>query len=169
MQDPEVEHLRPHKGGKHPELVGDWNNLFYSCGHCNSVKNHARYDEGIIDCCSSDPEELLAQELEENKVRVRVLAEGNADAARTAELIQDVFSAGRTGIRCIAADERLGALQLRMNMLYTKLDEYQKNKDALSRRTVSVLLRREEPFAGFTRCYVREHLDEYPEFAEDVA
>lgn len=39
LQDPQVEHLLPHKNGKYKERKFDWDNLFWSCGHCNGVKN----------------------------------------------------------------------------------------------------------------------------------
>ena len=42
LQDPQVEHLLPHKNGKFPERKYDWNNLFWSCGHCNNVKNQQK-------------------------------------------------------------------------------------------------------------------------------
>ena len=41
LSDINVEHLHPHHGD--PELKYDWNNLFLSCPHCNSVKNRAEY------------------------------------------------------------------------------------------------------------------------------
>lgn len=44
-----VEHLRPHKGNVHLKFA--WNNLFWSCGHCNTTKL-GKY-ENIIDC--TDP------------------------------------------------------------------------------------------------------------------
>ena len=59
LQDPQVEHLRPHFGGKNIERKFDWNNLFWSCSHCNGVKNQRKYDESIIDCCKLDPEERI--------------------------------------------------------------------------------------------------------------
>ena len=52
LQDPQVEHLLPHKNGKYPERKFDWNNLFWSCSHCNGIKNQKKYDDGIIDCCT---------------------------------------------------------------------------------------------------------------------
>ena len=55
LQDPQVEHLLPHKNGKYPERKFDWNNLFWSCSHCNGIKNQKKYDDGIIDCCKNDP------------------------------------------------------------------------------------------------------------------
>ena len=45
LQDPNVEHLLPHKNGKYPERKYDWENLFWSCGHCNGVKQNSKYDE----------------------------------------------------------------------------------------------------------------------------
>lgn len=39
LQDPQIEHLLPHKNGEYPERKFDWNNLFWACGHCNGVKN----------------------------------------------------------------------------------------------------------------------------------
>lgn len=54
LQDAQVEHLLPHLDGKYPKRKFDWNNLFWSCGHCNNVKNQRIYDEGIIDCCKDD-------------------------------------------------------------------------------------------------------------------
>lgn len=33
----QIEHLKPHRGNL--ELKYDWNNLFWSCAHCNNLKN----------------------------------------------------------------------------------------------------------------------------------
>jgi|SRR6218665_176748 len=41
-----VEHFRPHKGDKN--LKFDWNNLFWSCSHCNNTKS-GNY-ENILNC-----------------------------------------------------------------------------------------------------------------------
>ncbi len=41
-----VEHFNPHKGDK--QLKFDWNNLFWSCSHCNNTKL-ANY-ENILNC-----------------------------------------------------------------------------------------------------------------------
>ncbi|MBR3328908.1 MAG: HNH endonuclease [Atopobiaceae bacterium] len=38
LQSIEVEHLLPHHNGKYPDRMFEWNNLFLSCRHCNSVK-----------------------------------------------------------------------------------------------------------------------------------
>ncbi len=45
LQSIEVEHLRPHHNGRDRDRMFDWNNLFYSCSHCNSVKNRGIYEK----------------------------------------------------------------------------------------------------------------------------
>ena len=53
LQDGVPEHLVPHKG-KNDDLKFDWENLFWSCSRCNSIKNCRKYDGKIIDCCKVD-------------------------------------------------------------------------------------------------------------------
>lgn len=54
-----IEHFRPHKGNK--ELKFDWNNLFWSCSHCNNIKS-SKYTD-IIDCTN------LTEDIE-NRIRL---------------------------------------------------------------------------------------------------
>lgn len=170
VDDPEVEHLLPHKGGRYEERLLDWNNLFYVCRHCNSVKNKAQYDQGVIDCCRRDPEKLLVQELVGNRVHVVAVEPCDDEAKRTSSLIEEVFMSENPALRRRAADARLKKLQLRMNALYTKLAEYKAGgPSAMVVETLAAMLSKEAAFAGFTRCYVREHLDEYPGLEKYVA
>ena len=46
--------------------------FFWSCGHCNGIKNSGKYDEGIIDCCRQDPEEYLSFRLKNDEVIIHV-------------------------------------------------------------------------------------------------
>lgn len=166
VEDPEVEHRLPHKGGQHPERKYDWENLFYACRHCNSVKNKPKYEEGIIDCCKRDPERLLHQALVEDRVHVGLLVSDDFEVQRTADLIEDVFMSENPALRKMAAAARLSKLQLRMNALYGVLRKLKKGEsDAVNERTAAAMLKREAAFAGFTRCHVRDHIEDYPELA----
>lgn len=69
LQSVEVEHLCPHREDK--ELKFAWDNLFYSCRHCNSVKKKNKYNGTILDCCKTDPETVLEQLLVEGHVLVQ--------------------------------------------------------------------------------------------------
>ena len=158
VQDPQVEHRLPHHNRSLPARVFDWNNLFYSCSHCNSVKNAGKYEAGIIDCCARDPEEVLTYHLDEKRVKVNVKDAEDQEALLTAELIEEVFNSTSTGIRTEAGQVRLRELQVVMNTLYKQLERYRQNPD--DGRTIKTLcgfLDRAAPFSGFTRSYVREH------------
>lgn len=170
LQDPNVEHLLPHKNGKYLERKFDWENLFWSCGHCNGIKNNSKYDEGIIDCCRQDPEEYLYFQIENNNVIINVKDSDDELQERTALLIAEVFSLKNTGMRTYTSDERLKLLQKEMNVLYKQLEKIHKNPNSkVTMRTIRSLLRRESAFAAFKRYYVREHTAEYPELQQYVA
>ena len=169
LQDPNVEHLLPHKNGKYPERKYDWENLFWSCGHCNGVKKSSKYDKGIIDCCRQDPEKSLYFRLKENDVMAGVKGSGGEIERRTALLVTEVFSVKNTGMRTYTSDERLKLLQKEMNILYKQLEKihiHPASKAVMG--SIRSLLRRESAFAAFKRCYVREHAAEYPELQKYV-
>ena len=169
LQDPNVEHLLPHKNGKYPERKFDCENLFCSCGHCNGIKNNNMYDEGIIDCCKQDPEKYLYFHLIDNIVVIDVSDIRDEFQNRTALLITEVFSVKNTGMRTYTSDERLRLLQKEMNILYKQLEKLHNNPDSkVIFRTICSLLKRESAFAAFKRCYVREHADKYPQLQKCV-
>ena len=164
LQDPNVEHLLPHKNGKYPERKFDWENLFWACGYCNGVKNNGKYDAGIIDCCRLDPEKYLDFQLKDNNVVIRVIKGNDEIYNRTALLITETFSLKNTGMRTYTSDERLRLLQKEMNLLYGQLAKLHNSPDSkIVLRTICSLLRRESAFAAFKRCYVRVHSEEYPQ------
>ena len=161
LQSVEIEHLRPHHQGKDRDRLFDWNNLFYSCSHCNSIKNAKKYEEQVLDCCREDPECKIQQELIEQHVRVFPL-DNSAEAITTASLIQECFEKTNTGIRTIECEVRVNALQTTMDALYRALAAYQDDPSRKNIRVLRGMLNRTHKFAGFTRTYVRQHLHEYP-------
>lgn len=170
LQDPQVEHLLPHKNGTYPERKFDWKNLFWACGHCNSVKNQNKYDEGIIDCCAVDPEELLEFSVTKEGVEVAAKSREDEKVLRTAELITEVFDMKNTGMRVYKSEMRFKKLQEEMNVLYINLEKMKSMpKSPIVMRKLKALLRRESSFAAFKRGYVRVHLKEYPDLKEYIA
>ena len=167
LQDPQVEHLLPHLDGKYPKRKFDWNNLFWSCGHCNNVKNQRIYDEGIIDCCKDDPEEMVIFRLQENEIDVHAINDKNRQAVLTAKLITEVFNLKNTGMRVYKSDFRFQELNREMNKLYDSLEEMKEpSQQKLALRKVKSLLRRESKFAAFKRNYIRENKEKYPDLIE---
>ena len=169
LQDPQVEHLF-HKNGRYPERKFDWNNLFWACGHCNGVKNQNKYDEGILDCCRSDPEKEISFGLKEGEIELKRLS-SREDAAidRTMSLIWETFNLRNTGMRVYKSEMRMKELQKEMNLLFDNLESLKKDPDSgFLLRKLKVLLKRKSAFAAFKRCYVREHIEEYPQLKEYI-
>ena len=132
VQDPQVEHLYPHKGNIDKKF--DWNNLFYSCSHCNNVLE----DGTAVKAMTKDP-----------------------IALKTAELMNEVFNLKNTGIRCCASDVRFKALKGEMMVFFKCLNHYHKHPDKLSQRYLISLLRKDTLFSSFKRSYLRTHKDIY--------
>ena len=165
LTDIEVEHLLPHYNRKIKERVFDWNNLFYACPHCNSIKNDRIYDEKIIDCCKVDPESLLDHIYQEGKVNVRPHDPDTQDekVLMTADLHENCFEKSNTGIRIFQCQERVNRLAETMNALYKTLEALKKPTSKQYLRALKGMLSREYKFSGFTRYYVRSHIEEYPQ------
>ena len=163
LQDPQIEHLLPHKNGKYHDRKFDWENLFWACGHCNNVKNQDKYDEGIIDCCKEDPEKMIDFECDDKNIFLRSKDKNPSETTkRTMDLIQEVFNLKNTGMRVYKSDIRFKSLQKEMNLLFDNLEGFKKNPNSkVTLRKLKALLRRESAFAAFKRCYIREHLAEY--------
>lgn len=111
LQDGIVEHLMPHKD-KDMELKFGWDNLFWSCNHCNSLKNRAEYEGNIIDCCKTDPERYVKNIYDPYSSAVSVRAKDSQQSSRmTAQLIEESFNRDNTGIRTNAMGQRMMALR----------------------------------------------------------
>lgn len=152
LQDPQVEHLIPHKGDL--DLKFDWNNLFWSCAHCNSVKNQEKYTGKIIDCCKVDPEQHLRCQYSNNQIDVQPM-DAEESSKMTAELIMETFNLRNTGMRIVASEQRLKSLQREMNIFFNELTRYEHEKTAFNKRRVVAKLRRSSAYAAFKRSYIR--------------
>lgn len=169
VQDPEIEHLLPHKNGKFPERKFDWQNLFWSCRHCNSIKNQTKYDENVIDCCKRDPEMLIDFMLMGDSVIVNAKGNSDKEALVTAELVNEVFNKKNTGMRIYKCQVRVDELFKEMYALFDTLEKYQNNnRSIIVQRTLRGLLNRKSPFAEFKRNYIRIHQDRYLELMQYI-
>lgn len=106
--------------------------------------------------------------MKDDDIDVRAMDECDEQAVLTADLVVAVFNQRTTGIRTIASKVRLEALQKEMNLLLSCLDEYLGKGSGLAFKLLEARLDRRSAFAAFKRCYVREHLDRYPELARYV-
>lgn len=161
LSDPEVEHLKPHYNRTIKERVFDWNNLFYVCRHCNLVKSSKVYDDKILDCCVSDPEDTLKHVFVNGHVKIYSAPE-DEQGQMTADLIENCFEKKDTGIRIAACHHRIKELSNTMNIFYKTLEKYKQSPaSARYQKSLNQMLNRESPFAAFKRNYIREHISDY--------
>lgn len=159
---PEIEHLRPHQNGKYPDLKFAWNNLFYSCRHCNLMKKANRYATDVLDCCEEDPEAVIHHSIRDRHVRITPIANTNA-AKNTAQLVEDCFEKDNTPARLDECQEMFNALMQVMTLLNKKLRVYRKEPSEEILGELAGMLSRDYEFSGFTRTYVRDHLGKFPD------
>ena len=87
-----VEHFVPHKEDK--DLKFDWNNLFWSCSHCNNTKL-AKYDN-LLNCtdAADDVEDKLAYSFEPlsvSKVQIGAL-DNSVKTKNTKDLLLAIYN-----------------------------------------------------------------------------
>lgn len=97
-----VEHFRPHKGDV--ELKFKWENLFWSCGHCNNTKSDDYID--LIDCTNQNENiegrvRLSINPFPKEKVTV-VALENDESTTSTVKLLDAVYN-GTTHLKTIEA------------------------------------------------------------------
>ena len=86
----------------------------------------------------------------------------------TAELLTECFEKRNTGIRVMECQTRINALRKTMNLLYKTLEQYRNSPSGRTLYALRGMLNRTYKFAGFTRAYVRNHLETYPDLAEYI-
>lgn len=156
-----VEHFRPHRNDK--ELRFRWENLFWSCGHCNNTKSD-NYDD-IIDC--TDPRENVESRIKitmkpypKEVVKIEAL-DGNLSTISTVELLQAVFN-GTTKLKTIEASNlRNKVLQDIKEFQKYLLDYYNDGFDEEEKNYflthIKRHLKKSSNFTSFKRWIIREN------------
>jgi uncharacterized protein (TIGR02646 family) len=129
VSDPVIEHFIPHEGDKIKEY--DWNNLYYACHRCNSIKGTM---QGLLDCCDSSADvsraiKCLCPSVPEKDVIVEA-QEASLKFQNTAKLLDKCYNENNTGIRGISRE----ALHEKIFEYYCTFIKYRmilKNKDSL--------------------------------------
>lgn len=161
LSDPEVEHFKPHGGSD--ELLYGWDNLFYSCSRCNSIKSHTHRD--LLDCTSSDAdvfEEII--HLAGNSVNgfIDVRPSSNAptqETLNTVGLLQKCYNSENTAFRGITKENLMEKIQddfayyteLRMVLANLRSTD---NEIAQALERMKVICKPSYPFSVFWRWHV---------------
>ncbi len=156
-----VEHFRPHKGDT--KLKFAWENLFWSCGHCNTTKLD-KY-ENILDCTdfTSNVENRIRIYIKTYpKELVNVTPLDNAvETIETAELLTAVYN-GTTVQKKLESNNlreliKKELLEFRDQMIIYYDDDYTEAEKEVALQKIKKHLNSASNFTDFKRWVVREN------------
>jgi uncharacterized protein (TIGR02646 family) len=103
VDDPVIEHFIPHEGD--PAKKYDWNNLYYACHRCNSIKGTTT---DILDCCDSTIDiswsvKCLCPSVPNYSITVEA-QNHDVITQNTANLLDRCYNENNTGIRGISRE-----------------------------------------------------------------
>lgn len=166
----QIEHLKPHKNNI--ELKYNWNNLFWSCAHCNNIKLD-KY-EPILDCTKEEVDKIISFRKSgyfgtEEQLQFESLYE-SSEVRNTIQLLQDAYY-GTTPQKKIEAKVIRKQLREELHNFKNYVREYQEAEGADKEDLyclIKLKLKDNSPFAAFKRWLIRDHKDYYVELAQLV-
>ena len=160
----EVEHLRPHGGNL--DLKFDWNNLFWSCSHCNHIKGTSYTP--ILDCTKIEVDEIIAFRKggyfgTKESLTFDIVYEGTVsqELNMTCELLRRVYF-GKTAQERVGAKIVHNAVLVELSTFKNYVREYnsalgEDKKDLFCKITLE--LKSNSSFAAFKRWIIRDNPD----------
>lgn len=175
-----VEHFDEHRGDEKKKY--DWNNLFYSCGHCNSVKNYtfSKGNSQLLNC--TDINQKVDYWIEyrikyDKNLKMKVHIQQNAfifntrfdsQIKNTIILLDKVFNGSGTALKGIEAANLSKEVEAELNRFKDKLSEYRKEKQPLIRAKLkselTAMVAYDAPYAAFKRWFILD-ADLYPDIS----
>lgn len=170
IQSLNIEHFTPHKGDR--DLMFDWQNLFYSCGHCNSIKG-AKHDN-ILNCTieSEGVDIKIKYEIKpfpKEKAIITAMEESEK-VLNTVALLKDIYNGTTEQKIIISANIRnklLSEIRIFQGLLFDYFDEEnnEQEKDDFRRR-ISRHLKASSNFTAFKRWIIRDNEEYMREFGQ---
>lgn len=166
-----VEHFIPHRGNR--DLMFDWLNLFYVCGHCNNVKGHI-YDD-ILNC--TDPNHRILDAIQfkinpypKEKVLIQSVTQ-DLRVKKTVELLVKIYNGDHTGSKTVEGENIREELIKEMVKFTKRLQKYFKPTVSLTdkqryRRKIGEMLSVKSPFTAFKVWVIKENEALLTEFSE---
>lgn len=154
-----VEHLIPHRGDK--SLKFKWENLFWSCAHCNNIKL-AKYDN-ILDCTNAADrvEESIKLKIDPypfTEIEVIPLKD-DEKVTNTAELLKNVYN-GNTALKTIESEYIRDLLLKEILLFCNYLNELNASQTDTKKQYFYMMVKESldnsSPFASFKRWIVND-------------
>ncbi|MGK0686377.1 HNH endonuclease [Serratia marcescens] len=163
LSDPEIEHFIPHEGDDF--LKYDWNNLFYSCSRCNSIKSNRHIN--LLDCSDTTLDVSLeiihlAPSLSSEDVTIRAQSEENISerTINTVRLLRECYNSKSTGLRGITRENLLeNLLKNYTNYLLSRqrLIDFESTDEEINyaKARIKAMCKVSYPFSVFWRWHIR--------------
>lgn len=166
LTDPEIEHFVPHEGDE--ILKYDWNNLYYSCSRCNSIKSSTHIN--LLDCTDLSINvfleiEHVAPSISSDNVLLRPHNPNpTPQTLNTIILLDKCFNSKNTGLRGITRENLIEKLMeglSKMLSLRQKITDFDSTDEDIMhcKASMKVMCSDKYPFSVFWKWYV--HLDTF--------
>jgi hypothetical protein len=168
-----VEHFISHRNNI--DLKFDWNNLFFSCGHCNNTKLAKTEYDNILNCTDSkdDPESWIEYEMKpfpKEKVNLKSAQgfESNERVANTIKLLDSVYN-GTTPLKLIESSNLRNKLLSEIKDFQKYLLEYYEDiseQDKITcKKKIQNHLKSSSAFTAFKRRIIKNNMELQKEFS----
>ena len=166
-----VEHFVPHRGNR--DLMFDWINLFYACGHCNKVKGD--FYDNILNC--TDPTHKILDWIQfrinpypKEKVLIQS-SETDLKVRQTVELLVKIYNGANTGLTTVEGENIRERLINEMVKFTKRLKKYFKPTISSMdkqhyRKKIGEMLSVKSPFTAFKISVIKENEALLLEFSE---
>jgi len=167
-----IEHFQSHQGNK--DLMFDWYNLFYSCGHCNNVKLHL-YDD-ILNCTDINDrvDEWIHYDIKPYPGELAKLTARHDDKRvhKTVELLDKIYN-GHTPLKKIEAGNIRQELIKEISYFGHQLNKYYKEGlDEDYRKELKFEIKRclspHASFTAFKKWIIRDNEVLHQDFSEFI-
>lgn len=173
IQDVEIEHFEPHM--KVEAIKFDWNNLFYSCSRCNSIKSSTHIN--LLDCTDSSVnvyDEIICEMPSAPNADVVVKAskaKPSVETSNTVKLLNLCYNSTNTALRGVSREALMEQMfEYYCIFLKARIELTMKSNGKTiklnAKETIEAMLEEKHPFSA---CWRRQYLDdsflttEYPE------
>ncbi|MDQ6961763.1 MAG: HNH endonuclease [Mariprofundaceae bacterium] len=144
----EVEHLRPHQGDR--ALKYDWENLFWSCRHCNNTKSN-RY-QPMLDCTQAAVDRCIRYDVVPYpSITIAISAEEKGvEIDNTVQLLLDVY-VGKTHLKKLESQNLRQKLSIEWGLFLSCLKNAVEDESVSHQEALNLHLHNSSPFAAFKR------------------
>jgi len=156
-----IEHFIPHKGDRN--LMFDWNNLFYSCGHCNNTKKEEFCN--MLNCTKQTDNvenrlKYIFKPFPYESVQIEAL-DTSSETQTTKELLLAVYN-GTTPLKLIESanlrNRLLGEIMEFQRLLFDYFtDTNSEEQQQYFLRKIRAHINRASNFTAFKRWIIKEN------------